>query len=101
MDDVIDSVDSYETAVKITSEIEEILGKGDFRVKELTISGKHSDNLSISNLEEKVLGVCWNPVCDNLYFKVKLGRINISPDGNEVKFTKRIALSVVYLITWD
>ena len=43
MDDIMDSVDSLRKAVKLTGEIDEVLDKGGFRIKEWTYSGKRQE----------------------------------------------------------
>ena len=71
VDDIIDSVSSTQKAEQITRDIERILKKGNFHMKDWTISGQRNV-ISIDQSDEKVLGVFWNPSLDCFYFNVKL-----------------------------
>jgi len=86
MDDIINSVDNVETAKKLTNEMETILSNRNFKIKEWIYS---HDNIApdqeliptdMKTAHEKVLGVVWNPITDNVYFKVKL---NITPKSKK------------------
>ena len=78
MDDIIESVDTQEKASEITGDIEKLLDKGGFKLKEWTYSGHRSSGdktkiaMEPSAAAEKVLGVVWDPIRDNFQFKVKL-----------------------------
>ena len=78
MDDIIESVDTREKASEITGDIEKLLDKGGFKLKEWTYSGHRSSGdktkiaMKPSAATEKVLGVVWDPIRDNFQFKVKL-----------------------------
>ena len=86
MDDIINSVDNVETAKKVTNEMETILSNGNFKIKEWIYS---HDNIApdqdliptdMKTAHEKVLGVVWNAITDNFYFKVKL---NVTPESKK------------------
>ena len=78
MDDIINSVDNVETAKKLTNEMGTILSNGNFKIKEWIYShdkiAPDQDLLpkDMKTAHKKVLGVVWNPITDNFYFKVKL-----------------------------
>ena len=106
------NVDNVETAKKLTNEMETILSNGNFRIKEWIYShdkiAPDQDLLptGMKTAHEKVLGVVWNPITDNFYFKVKL---NFTPKSKKqhpkqnqgtttntsMILTKRIILSQV------
>lgn len=89
MDDIPESTDTIQDAMRITKEIDEILEVGGFKIKGWIISGKEQNTLSknladqqvvqlltcsdgdIPNLE-RVLGMGWVPNEDVLRYKVKL-----------------------------
>ena len=62
--------------------METILSNGDFKITEWIYShdniAPHQDLIptDMKTAHEKVLGVVWNPITDNFYFKVKL---NVTP----------------------
>ena len=93
MDDIIESVNDREKAKQITDDIEKLLNKGGFKLKEWTYSEDRSIKyepkipMEPCTATEKVLGVVWDPIKDNFHFKVKL----IIPSV----LTKRIILSQV------
>ena len=93
MDDIIESVTNREKAKQITDDIEKLLNKGGFKLKEWTYSedrsSKHEPKIPMEpcTATEKVLGVVWDPIKDNFHFRVKL----IIPSV----LTKRIILSQV------
>ena len=112
MDDIINSVDNVETAKKLTNEMETILSNGNFKIKEWIYSHDkitpEQDLLptDMKTAHEKVLGVVWNPITDNFYFKVKLNLTPKSKKGHPKQnqgtatntskiLTKRIILSQV------
>ena len=86
MDDIINSVDNVETAKKLTNEMETILSNRNFKIKEWIYShdkiAPDQDLLptDMKTAHEKVLGVVWNPITDNFYFKVKL---NFTPKSKK------------------
>lgn len=62
MDDVIPSVANVIDAHTLTSDIETVLSRGNFRVKHWVISGEdqHSEGRDISGIDAtKVLGLLW------------------------------------------
>ena len=69
-------------------EIDEILQTGGFKVKEWIFSGtpKETDVQTFQEQEEKVLGLCWKPTDDMLYYKVNFA-------SNQRRLTKRSVLS--------
>ena len=78
MDDIIDSVNNRTKAKQITDDIEKLLIKGGFKLKEWTYSedrsSRHEPKIPMepSTATEKVLGVIWDPTTDNFHYKVKL-----------------------------
>ena len=78
MDDIIESVDDRKKAKQITDDIEKLLNKGGFKLKEWTysedLSSKHEPKIPMEpcTATEKVLGVVWDPIKDNFHLKVKL-----------------------------
>ena len=78
MDDIIDSVNNRTKAKQITDDIEKLLNKGGFKLKESTYSedrsSRHEPKIPMepSTATEKVLGVIWDPTTDNFHYKVKL-----------------------------
>ena len=83
MDDICDSVDDVESAKKLTGNIDNILSKGGFSVKEWTSNEDLARGLNRDDSEEtvlqvdgeedegKVLGVVWKHKTDELRFKVR------------------------------
>ena len=63
MDDLIDCTDTIENAIKITSNISNILKSGDFNIKQWVISPTYSDTdieaIDLVDGAEKVLGMSW------------------------------------------
>ena len=75
MDDIIHSTNNPQEAHEARTDIEFILRQGNFQVKGWTISGKAQveNNVDLSGISgEKVLGVVWNPLEDEIGFKIKL-----------------------------
>ena len=78
MDDIIDSVNNRTKAKQITDDIEKLLIKGAFKLKEWIYpedrSSRHEPKIPMepSTATEKVLGVIWDPTTDNFHCKVKL-----------------------------
>ncbi|XP_014667636.1 PREDICTED: uncharacterized protein LOC106809165 [Priapulus caudatus] len=96
MDDICTSVYTIGKARDVTHDMDTVLQKGGFRVKEWFSNGPLNDDkenpderLVIGNAEEqKVLGVVWDPESDLLKYKVKPVRTK----ENEL-MTKRNVLS--------
>ena len=62
-------------AEEITNNIDKVLDKGGFQIKNWVISGvsqSRSIHLVAEDACERVLGMLWNPSADIIYFKVKL-----------------------------
>ena len=71
VDDIGSSVDSVQIAQSVTKEIDGILGEGDFHIKKWIISGM--DHVQeCGQGEEKVLGLRWDALNDEFFFKPKL-----------------------------
>ena len=100
MDDICDSVHSVEQAIKLTGEIDKVLQKGGFHVKEWLsnqplVEGKNSRTdekesemkMLQGSAEEKILGTVWNHSEDVFLFKVN--------PPEEIKMTKRAILSQI------
>jgi hypothetical protein len=91
VDDVIGSYDNQEEASGITNQIDEVLSRGGFKMKEWRVSGQTTEKkLEIStndgkdekNPKSKVLGIVWNAANDMLEFRAKL---NFSPKHRKVR----------------
>lgn len=71
MDHLINSADNLETAKRLTNEMEIILNKGNFKIKEwIYLYDKTSPDQELiptdtKTVHEKVLGVVGNPITDN------------------------------------
>lgn len=73
MDDIIFSVANTTEAYAATSDIETVLGRGNFHMKHWVVSGEEqqSEGRDISGSDAaKVLGLLWIPAQDNFVFKV-------------------------------
>ena len=76
--DIMDSVNNRTKAKQITDDIEKLLNKGGFKLKEWTYSedrsSRHEPKIPMepSTATEKVLGVIWDPTTENFHYKVKL-----------------------------
>ncbi len=99
MDDICDSVHTVDDARQLTEEIDNILEKGGFKIKEWlsneqlqkNTASQPQNDMQVKQLqqgsEDKVLGVAWNSANDNLSFVTKVQCDNPS--------TKRKILSQV------
>ena len=105
MDDIIESVPTKEKGTKLAKDIEPLLDKGNFKMREWIFTHDRTDLLKTipndkSCTTEKVLGVVWNPVQDEFVYKMHL-RItskktqNGKTHDNANNPTKRIILSQV------
>ena len=73
--DIVDSLDSKEQYEKVSSEIEEILQTGNFKIKEWHMSKSNTENDVLNrllNVNQKVLGMFWNVELDVFRFKSDL-----------------------------
>ena len=92
MDDIIDSTDTVESALKITKNITDILKGADFHIKNWVISSEKRDlpiEFELFHLldgMERVLGMSWFVYGDHFKYAVKLkfskkkGKLRIEPD---------------------
>ena len=89
MDDIIDSVNNKESAIHVTKQIEDILDKGGFKMKDWIYSKDQitTEEEIVSTETEKVLGVTWSPCYDEFHFKVKL---NLTPKKKSKKKGPRV-----------
>ena len=76
MDDVIGSVINHEEADKLTSDVDQVLSKGGFKIKSWMKSRETNNTRDICigpenerNSDSKVLGVLWNPQAEEFGFK--------------------------------
>ena len=101
MDDILDSVQTVSEALQLTTEIDEVLAKSDFRIKEwqsnrdLKDTGdKQNEEVNVPNGsgEDKVLGIVWNSTEDSFKFKVKSETIECL---DSTEWTKRSILSQI------
>ena len=74
VDDIVDSVESYADALRITKNIDSILECGNFHIKGWTISGykEPEEKVFLTTEFERVLGICWVPENDSLKFRIKI-----------------------------
>ena len=93
MDDILGSVDTEADMKRVTKNIEAMLSKAGFHVKEWAYSFQKGDMKSIQKImtNEKVLGLQWNPLLDTCVF-IEL------PHIGENKASKRIIMSCVHRI---
>ena len=94
MDDIIDSVNNRTKAKQITDDIEKLLNKGGFKLKESTYSedrsSRHEPKIPMepstaTEATEQVLGIIWDPTTDNFHYKVKL---SLSPKKKNTRTHK-------------
>ncbi|XP_067029141.1 uncharacterized protein [Acropora muricata] len=94
MDDIIESTTDLPNAQKLMQNIETLIIKGSFKLKEWIYSRTSNGKKSIPNepnvATEKVLGVNWDPNTDHLCFSAKL---NFFRMGN-VKYRKTILMII-------
>lgn len=108
MDDMCDSQASKGKARTLTSDIDEVLDAGGFRVKEwisnIPLKVKESPGEVVlgedqDNNMQKVLGTVWHPKEDQFSFKVKVDFANTAPNNDKpipatpTKLKKRLILS--------
>ncbi|XP_068738751.1 uncharacterized protein [Montipora capricornis] len=100
MDDILDSVQTVSGARQLTTEIDKVLAKGGFRIKEWQSNRDLKDTGDKQNEEvnvpkgsgDKVLGIVWNSTEDSFKFKVKSETIDCL---NSSEWTKRSILSQI------
>ena len=76
VDDLCDSVESYEVAQQVANEIESILLKGNFKMKPWVFGGKgvpaagnEDCTVNLSKSEQtRVLGIGYRPIDDVIFF---------------------------------
>ena len=113
VDDIIDSITTSASAVKLTEEIDTVLKNGGFSIKEWTLSDEDDiqDNEKplLQNTNSNVLGTRWNISKDTLGYNVNLNFSNDKKNGTEapnltrdhlyldrcISLTKRMILSQV------
>ena len=90
VDDILSSFEDDEEANSVIADIDLVLSKGSFCIKEWTKSASESVDtkeicVGTPNAEDetsKVLGVVWNPQSDMLEYKVK---VNFSPKHRKIR----------------
>ena len=98
VDDVVDSVASVDEAKRITSDIDELIRKGNFVIKHWKISGDTNHDAEnivktethVLNSRDKVLGVMWNPSSGTFSFNVKL---NFSKKVRKIHTSQNLMLN--------
>ena len=119
MDDIIDSFKDLQTAQMIAGQIDNVIGMGNFKVKDWSFSARNmwSEGAEIrrrfaQNSETSVLGLVWDRLKDVLKYYVKLNfstkknGVFVKPNVNRLeviqsipnKLTKRIVLSKFNII---
>ena len=114
VDDLIDSFEDHDTYCKVTSQIDEVLMKGNFKIKEWVVSGQENKDKKASSTDqrvvktlmkkkleddwtEKVLGIKWDTSSDKLLFSANNMKENIPPNYKqpEINLTRRQIRSCV------
>ena len=80
MDDILGSEANIEKVKEVTGNIDKILSAGGFHIKEWIVSSSankltkdlFTDDDKYDEFRSKVLGVVWDTIADQLYYKVKL-----------------------------
>ena len=93
VDDLVQSVSSINEALTLAAQVQDILSQGGFTVKHWTIPGEFemtNNTIVVSCQEqEKVLGLLWEPLPDNLIFDIKFnftkGQVENSSSLGETK----------------
>lgn len=99
VDDYLDSADSPEEAITLATDIDTILRHGQFHLRKwnsndaqslAAITGINTSalELELSDSDTTVLGLHWNPLTDELFYRIRVCTIDTSP-------TKRTVLSEV------
>lgn len=92
MDDICDSFHSKKEALNHRKEIDEILKNGGFEIKQWTMTTKTENASDVDDSErktEKVLGVLWNSVKDELHLR------SVAVNTDQIMWTKRNVLSMI------
>lgn len=94
VDDILGNCHDYETASDLMKEIESVVARGGFKIKQWTLSGdqSHASDKVINLAEvdqEKVLGVVWEPKRDVFVYDVK---INFSSKRRKVRAEPNLKL---------
>ena len=119
VDDIIDSFDNHEEAKRITKNIDQVLAKGSFKIKEWEISGESTSegprgvcnalDETTASPSSKVLGIVWDSQQDILRYIAKVNfsqkkrKLHTEPNlvaenlenGIPKILTRRIILSLV------
>lgn len=83
VDDYLASVESTERAVELAKDIDTVLQHGHFHLRkwrsndaaalaQITSTFSSTDEIELNSPETTVLGLHWNPITDNLFYKIKL-----------------------------
>ena len=96
MDDLVDSVASPEDAERLSNEVDEVLKRAGFRIKEWVISGDQHEATEGDDgmIEENVLGIKWNVSNDEISCKTKIYGSKLLDPSNP-SLTKRKILSYI------
>ena len=98
VDDILNSVNSMEDAIRLADEVEALLTIGGFKLKNWTFSEDHNKSIDIRNAvfsrlnrsevkQEKVLGMLWDPLQDVFKFQVK---VNFSSKEREAIYCRKL-----------
>lgn len=99
VDDLLTSFDTAEEAVQASQDIDSVLQQGKFQLRKWNSNDRRTVDIlcknppsenqsSITSDETSVLGIQWNPVTDDLFYKLTLGAI-------ATVMTKKIALNEI------
>ena len=110
VDDYVDSFDTTDEAIKISSEVVQIHAKGGFELRGFTSNsqqvcsalGGSSENKNLLSSEsvEKVLGIYWDCLTDHFKYSLKFHRVDDSVIDGKKTPTKRELLSII-MSTFD
>ena len=106
MDDICESKDTVEEAIKLTEDVDKVLDTGGFKVKEWISNEVFTEKPSnkaeretnlLQGDEEKVLGTIWNFKTDTFYLRISRDLLKLVDRAHDepVKMKKRIILSQV------
>ena len=96
MDDLVDSVANPEDAERLSNEVDEVLKRAGFRIKEWVISGDQHEATEGDDgvIEENVLGIKWNISNDEISCKTNIYSSKLLDTSNP-SLTKRKILSYI------